>query len=377
MNFLMPTRIVFGSGVLASLKDMVYNDLKSKKPFLVTDQGLARGRMPEKILSGLKGAGMFDGVEPNPRSTTVNKAGELIRRETPDLIIALGGGSAMDAAKAVALLATNPGCIEDYEGKGKYKRSPLPLLAIPTTCGTGSEVTWVSVINDPARRFKMSIKGPDMFPRVALVDPDLLMSLPKPVVAATGCDALTHAIEAYTVKPASPMTDLFAGRAIRNITGSIETAVQDIVNETGARENLMLGSTLAGIAFGNSDVGAVHCISESIGALFDVPHGVANAVFLPHVMKFNLPACIGRYAEIADMMNIGEGDQDTAAERLVQWIKDLNRRLGIPKFNELGIPESEFPRIAEYSFQNNSNPSNPRKVSVKDYVCILEGALAD
>ena len=216
-----------------------------------------------------------------------------------------------------------------------------------------------------------------MFPSVALVDPDLLKTLPGPVVASTGLDALTHAIEAYTSKPASPITDLFALKAIKLIFNSIETAYRNIEGEDEARENLMLGSTMAGVAFGNSDVGAVHCISESIGALFDIPHGVANALFLPYVMQFNASACTERFADIACAAGIDEKNSRTAAEKLVEKVKSLSMTLGIPVFKELGIEKDRFEKIAEYSFKNNSNSSNPREASVEDYLNILENAYSD
>ena len=377
MNFHMPTKIIFGSGTIDSLRGLLESDLGAKRPFLVTDAGVVRAGLAERVLSQVPHSEIFDEIEPNPRSTTVNRAAELARKIKPDVIIALGGGSAMDAGKAVALLVTNAGGIEDYEGKERYIKPPLPLLAVPTTCGTGSEVTWVSVITDTRRKFKMSIKGVKMFPAVALVDPDLLISLPRATIAATGLDALTHAVEAYTVKPASVITDSFALKAIRLISGAIKRAYKDISQDHDAREGLMLGSTLAGIAFGNSDVGAVHCISESIGALFDVPHGVANALFLPYVMAFNLPACGDRYADIAQAMGLAETDKNLAARQLVESIKTLSRALGIPSFRELGIDQGHFPMIARYAFENNSNLSNPRQAHIEDYQGLLEEAFSD
>ena len=377
MNFHMPTQILFGAGKIASLKDILEGDMHAERPFLVTDAGVVEAGLAERVLSQVPHSKTFDEIEPNPKSTTVNRAAESARKIEPDAIIALGGGSAMDAAKAVALLVTNTGVIEDYEGKERYTNPPLPILAVPTTCGTGSEVTWVSVITDTRRKFKMSIKGGKMFPTVALVDPDLLISLPRATIASTGLDALTHAVEAYTVKPASMITDSFALKAVRLISGAINRAYEDIAGDHDARESLMLGSTLAGIAFGNSDVGAVHCISESIGALFDVPHGVANALFLPYVMAFNLPACGDRYADIAQAMGLPESDKKPAARHLVERIKTLSQTLGIPSFRELNIDQSHFPKISRYAFQNNSNPSNPRQANIADYQGILEDAFSD
>jgi alcohol dehydrogenase len=317
---------------------------------------------------------VFDEVEPNPKHMTVNRAGEIVRALKPDLVIGLGGGSVLDTAKAIALLAMNPGGIEEYEGREKYKATPLPVLAIPTTCGTGSEVTWVAVITHVERKFKMSIKGLQMYPAVALVDPDLLVNLPPLLVASTGLDALTHALEAYTAKPASFLTDMLALEALRLIFRHLPAAYQDIKQNAEAREGLMLGSLLAGMAFGNSDVGAVHCLAESVGSLYDTPHGVACAVFLPYVMEFNLPAAKAKYARIAAVSGIQARDQEEAAAGLIHKIQEFSLALSIPAFRDLKIPERDFDLIAQKSFANNSNPSNPREAGVKDYLDILRRA---
>jgi alcohol dehydrogenase len=374
MNFHMPTRLIFGPGSFDALDSMIREDLHANQPVLITDRNLRQVGLVERVTSLLGDVEVFDDVEANPKSATVNRMGDIIRQEKPDAIIAVGGGSAIDAGKAVALLATNQGKIEEYEGRERYSRAPLPVLAVPTTCGTGSEVTWVSVITDTSRNFKMSIKGPKMFPAVAVVDPDLLLSLPAHIVASTGMDALTHAIEAFTVKPATVITDMFALKAIQLIWESLPRAYENITEEKAARENLMYGSTLAGFAFGNSDVGAVHCISESIGALFDVPHGVANAVFLPPVMRFNLPVCMTRYARIAAAIGIAGKDEEDSAQGLLDEVEIMSRRIGIPHFADLAIAAEEFEVIARYSWQNNSNPSNPREVTQQDYLAILEDA---
>ena len=371
MNFFLPTKIIFERGALKDLNRVVAQTLASKIPVIVTDRGIRESGLLNQVTSQIEAAAVFETIEPNPKSPTVNDLGEAVREIRPDLVVAVGGGSPIDAGKAVALLATNPGKIEDYEGREKYTTSPLPVLAIPTTCGTGSEVTWVSVITQPERRFKMSIKGARMFPALALVDPEVLNTLPRHLIASTGMDALTHAIEAYTVKPATPVTDLFAHEAVSRISGSLKEAFDDITRNQEARDNLMMGSTLAGVAFGNSDVGSVHCISESIGALFDIPHGVANAVFLPHVMRFNLSKSFGKFADLARLFGISRGDERERAESLIQRIQELAAYLGIPEFRELGIDPAEFPLIAKYAFQNNSNGSNARTATSDDYLDIL------
>lgn len=374
MQFHNPTRIIFGSGAIKQVKAEVERAGGDDHPLIVTDRGLVAAGLAAKLLSEFPRAMVFDEVENNPRHTTVNRAGDMARRIAPRVIIGLGGGSALDAAKAVALLATNPGGIEDYEGRARYKSIPLPLVAVPTTCGTGSEVTWVSVITHSGRKFKMSIKGPAMFPATALVDPDLVRSLPEPLVASTGMDALTHAVEAFTARPANALTDMFAREAFRLILSSITGAWADIKANTEARERLMLGSLTAGLAFGNSDVGAVHCLAESIGALFDTPHGTANAVFLPYVMEFNAPAAASRYAELARLAGIEDPDESRAAQKLIGRIKDISRQLGIPSFRSLNLPESAFQELADKSFANNSNPSNVREATAADYLSLLRKA---
>lgn len=371
MRFQVPTRIIFGPGTIAQIKETVEADLKAERPFLVTDKGIREAGIADNVISSFPDISVFDEIEQNPKHSTIDRAGSLAREFKPDLIIGLGGGSALDAAKAIALLGTNPGLIEDYEGRAKYKVPPLPVLAIPTTCGTASEVTWVAVITHTERKFKMSIKGPLMFPAVALVDPDLLATLPPPLVASTGMDALTHAIEAYTVKPATYITDIFARASLKYVFQSIEEAYEDIRGNTKAREKIMLGSMLAGFAFGNSDVGAVHCIAESVGSLLDTPHGVANAIFLPYVMEFNLPCAARRFAEISRLAGIHEVDDYEAARMLIQKVKTLSRKLRIPTVRDIGLNEDHFLEIAQKSFANNSNPSNPREASVDDYMQIL------
>jgi len=374
MLFHMPVRLYFGSGEIVNLKFLVDEYLKAENPVLVTDKGIVASGLLEKVVSQFPGIQIFDEIEANPKSDTINKIAGEMRGVGSDLIIGLGGGSPLDAGKALALLGTNDGNIEAYEGKEKYKNDPLPFLAIPTTCGTGSEVTWVSVITDVNRKFKMSIKGPKMYPVASIVDPDLIKTLPPSIIASTGLDALTHAVEAYLSKPATLITDTHAIKAVKMILGAIEGAYLDIEKNYTDRENLMFGSTIAGFAFGNSDVTAVHCISESIGALYDIPHGVANSIFLPHVLEYNLPDCFEKMAVLARQVGITQTDDIKASNAFIQLIVDLSKRLGIPLFKDLKIGEDQFEKIAEMSFENNSTPSNPRALGKKDYLNILVNA---
>lgn len=374
MLFHMPARLYFGSGEIENLKLIIDETVKAVNPVLITDKGIVQSGLLEKILPQLPGIKIFDTIEANPKSDTINKIAVEMRRLSPDLVIGLGGGSPLDAGKALALLGTNQGNIEAYEGKEKYKNDPLPFLAIPTTCGTGSEVTWVSVITDVNRKFKMSIKGPKMYPAVSIVDPDLIKTLPPSIIASTGLDALTHAVEAYLSKPATPITDNHAVKAVTLILGSIDGAFDNIEENVKDRENLMFGSTIAGFAFGNSDVTAVHCISESIGALYDIPHGVANSIFLPHVLSYNLPECYKKMATLARTAGIENTDDMEASKAFIQLIQTVSKRLGIPLFRDLKIGKETFDIIADMSFENNSTPSNPRKLVREDYLRILENA---
>lgn len=215
MLFHMPVRLYFGSEEISNLKLIINEYLKADNPVLVTDKGIVHSGLLEKVLPQLPGITIFDEIEANPKSDTINRIAGQIRRLNPDLVIGFGGGSSMDAGKALSLLGTNDGDIEAYEGKEKYINAPLPFLAIPTTCGTGSEVTWVSVITDVNRKIKMSIKGPKMYPAVSIVDPDLIKTLPPSIIASTGLDALTHAVEAYLSKPSTLITDTYAEKAVR------------------------------------------------------------------------------------------------------------------------------------------------------------------
>ncbi len=374
MRFHLPTEILFGPGVSAELERILREKFQSRRTLLVTDRGVVDAGIVGKIANGMGEITVFDEVEPNPRHTTIDRGGALAREIDPDCVVGLGGGSSLDASKAIAVLATNPGPIEDFEGRDRYRTAPLPVVAIPTTCGTGSEVTWVSVISHTGRKFKMSIKGQLMYPAVALVDPDLLASLPRSLVASTGLDALTHAIEAYTSRPASFITNALALESLRLIFRHLPRSFKDIAGDGPAREAMMMGSLLAGMAFGNSDVGAVHCLAESLGSVYDIPHGVANAVLLPSVMEFNLEVAVERYAEIAAVAGVGSPTPLEASRNLIRKVRDLCRELSIPEFQELGIPEDDYPTIARKSFENNSNPSNPREARVEDYTSILENA---
>ncbi len=376
VDFHFPTRLKFGRGVAQGLRNYLAENWPQGKILWVTDQGIRAAGLIDSLLGDLAEIEVFDEVEANPKSSTIDRAACLARRFQPAVVVGIGGGSVLDAAKAIALLVTNPGTIASYEGRRKYIHPPVPVVAVPTTCGTGSEVTWVAVVTDENRKFKMSIKGPEMFPHTALVDPDTLLTLPSSLVASTGLDALTHAIEALNVKPATYLTDLLALEAIKLIITSLKDAYLDIKNNHQARERIMLGSTVAGLAFGQSDVGAVHCLSEALGAWYDLPHGVTNAIFLPLVMEFNFDYAFPKYARAAYYLELVEReiDERSAARELVNLVASLTQEVNIPSVKELGIKESDFPHLAQKAEENNSNPSNPRPATQEDYLALLKKA---
>lgn len=363
-GFRIPTRIHHGAGTLGDAGSIA-RGLGFHRVLLVLDPGLAGTAWPDRLRAACDGAGLpvaeFDRIPANPRLGTVEAAAEVARLHRADGIVALGGGSTLDTAKAAALQATNPGPLRQWVGRTLFPRDPLGVLAIPTTAGTGSEVTWVSVVTDPDARVKLSIKGEALFPRAAVTDPDLLSTLPSPLAAATGMDALTHALEALTGTRANPFSDACAREAARALFTWLPVLVESGGQDPAARAATMQASTLAGIAFGNADVGAVHCLSESLGGMFDVPHGLANAMLLEPVLRSHRPHIDDAVA------SLGGGDP----EPWFQQLRTLPKRLGIPPFPDLGLDPASFPQVARRAVENGSNGSNPRPMGESDYLDLL------
>ena len=379
IGYRMPTRVHIAPGSRARLPEVAAS-LGLERVVLVVDPGLQATPWPEEIQQTLSDAGVgvetFDQVEPNPRTTTAARIAEELRAAGADGVVALGGGSVLDAAKAAAMLATNDGTPEDYEGPNRYSNPPLPLIAIPTTCGTGSEVTWVSVLSHPPTRRKISVKGETMFPDQALVDADLIATLPGDLIAWTGLDALTHALEATTCTLANPVSDALAEKAVVLLFEYLERAVADVENDTQAREAVMRASTTAGLAFGNADVAGVHCLSEAIGGLFDVPHGLANAILLSPVLRYHRPHVEHRLAELEALVYPAGDPRVPAAWRagsFLDRIDGLTDRLDTPPFSSFEVPTSDYPAVAEQAVRNGSNGSNPQPMAEEDYLTILRG----
>ena len=322
------------------------------------------------------GAELFNDVEANHSTVTVEKAVQAFKESGGDCIIALGGGSPMDVAKAVGVVAVYGGAIEDYEGGGKVPGKITPVIAIPTTAGTGSEVTAFTVITDHARNYKLTVFSYELIPQYALLDPELMMSLPESVAAATGIDALVHAIEAYLSKAASPFSDSMAEKAMELIGGSLRLFVSDRKNKEAASA-MLTGSMFAGLAFSWARLGNVHAMAHPLGGYFDVPHGVANAILLPIVMAYNAPAENGRYKKIYQYLTPDKKTEENfTPDFLVNELRDLTNSLGIPKnLTEVGVREDKIPAMAADAMKSGNILVNPRETTIEDIKALYLAAM--
>ncbi len=373
-SFELPTKIEYGVGAVGGLAD-VLKILNAASVLLVTDNGVVSSGLLERIIDQLEAHKLkwkiFDGVEPNPKDYNVQQGADIASRFGPDCLVALGGGSPIDCAKAMAVVVRQGGAVRDYEGPNKIGADVLPLIAIPTTAGTGSEVTFSSVITDSREKFKFSIKDCRIAPRVAMVDPEMTLTMPPELTASTGMDALTHAIEGFTARASEPIADAAALYAVELISTYLRTAVSDGSN-LEARAGMLMGSVLAGIAFSHSDVAAVHCVAEALGGKYDAPHGVCNAVVLPAVMAYNMEYCKGRYARIAAAMGLACQGVDAGAQEAVKAVQKLACDVHLPEFSSLGVHENDLEELAFNSFKNGSNIDNPRPMTQADYLKLFQ-----
>jgi alcohol dehydrogenase len=380
-EFHLPTKIEFGTGLINQVGQQTKRLLPGRRAMLVTDQGIKQVGIADRVLSSLADAGFtvefFDRVEPNPKDVDCEAGGLTAIEFGADVIVAVGGGSVMDSAKAIALLQTHKGRLAQYEGRGKVTKDVTPIIAIPTTSGTGSEVTRSSVVTDTTRRIKMSVRDLRLAPRLALVDPETTYALPATLTATTGMDALVHAIEAYTCRAANAFSDIFAQAAMGKIFPWLRTAVHHGNNEE-ARTALMLGSLLAGVAFSHADVAAVHCLAEALGGLYDIPHGAANSIFFPAVTAYNAAVDPKKHKQAAAACGLpvdGLTDEE-ASLLLVNELKKLSQEIGIPTFASYDcVKEEDFAFLAEASERNGSTPSNCRLIDKAGYLTILEKVL--
>jgi alcohol dehydrogenase len=369
-SFELPTKIEYGVGIVERLAEII-KALNAESLLVVTDKGIRNSGLLERI-SNLLDTGklaykIFDNVESNPKDYNVAEGAEIAQQLDPDCVVTIGGGSPIDCAKAIAVVARQGGAARDYEGPDRIGTDVLPLIAIPTTAGTGSEVTFSSVITDSQEKYKFSIKDPKIAPKVALLDPAMTLTMPPDLTASTGMDALTHAIEGFTANAAEPIADSAALYAIEMITAYLRTAVSDGQNME-ARAGMLLGSVLAGIAFSHSDVAAVHCVAEALGGKYDAAHGICNAVVLPAVMDYNLDYCKDRYARIATAMGLSYDNIEDGARQAVKAVQKLAADVHLPEFGSLGVQEADFEELALNSFKNGSNIDNPRPMAKEDYL---------
>jgi alcohol dehydrogenase len=370
--------IYFGCGTIQQLPDLTLR-YGSGPVLVVMDPFLSKGVLKERIFKELRSKKLtpilFTRLEREPAPLSAESGAELARGKKCSLVIGIGGGSALDTAKAVAVLARNKGKVKDFVGLDLVPKPGLPTIMVPTTAGTGSEVTFTAVFTNRADKTKGGINSRFLYPTIALLDPELTLGLPPKITAQTGMDALTHAMEAYTSNKANPISDLVAEKAIRLIGKHLAKAVKN-GRDLKAREGMLLGSLLAGMALANAGVGAVHAMAYPLGALFNIPHGLANAVLLPYVLDFNRQACPERFARMASWLSASEieDSSEAGAKKCVGKIIRLSRAIGIPRnLKELKIPKRAIPAMAEGAIKvARPIENNPRKISVGDIISLYE-----
>ena len=375
--FKVPPIIHFGQGV-ASLTGKEAARLGARHVLLITDSFLASSGLIDPVLQSLAenkiAVSLYDQVNTEPTLEHVDACLHLYATNSADLVIGLGGGSPIDVAKAISALVGNPGELKNYMGIGKLQKNGPPIIAIPTTAGTGSEATCTTIITDAENNVKMLIISDTLMPQVAIVDPLLTMSMPKGITAATGLDALTHAIEAYVSRKAQPMSDIFALSAVSLLAKYLPKAWTN-PDDVEARTNTLLGALQAGIAFSNASVALVHGMSRPIGAIFHVPHGVSNAALLGVVTRFSLPGANQRYAEIALAMGLSDqGSHEATSLAGAEKIEELIRFMGIPGLAELGVSKEQLDanvsKMADDAMASGSPDNNP-KIASKDEIIDL------
>lgn len=380
-GFFIPTVTLMGIGSYKEIGKQV-KALGGKKPFICTDKGITKAGITQKIVDLIKqDAGVdtvvFDGTVPNPTDTNVHDGLKIYKDKKCDLIISLGGGSAHDCGKGIGIVSTNGGHIRDFEGVNKSTKPMPPFIAVNTTAGTASEMTRFCIITNTSNHVKMAIVDWRVTPNVAINDPLLMVGMPPALTAATGMDALTHAVEAYVSTIATPVTDACALQAIRLIATNLRAAVANGADML-ARDNMAYAEYLAGMAFNNASLGYVHAMAHQLGGFYDLPHGVCNAILLPHVEKFNLIAKVDRFVDIAQAMgeNVEGLSPRDAAEMALMAIKQLSVDVGIPSgLTELGVKTKDLKTMALNAQKDACGFTNPRTPSLDDIIQIYKWAL--
>ena len=379
----LPRIMRIGGGASATLGELLVS-MGLSRPLIVTDAFLVGQGWVDRLVgqlgaSGISGVRVFSETVPDPTDNSILKGIEFLRAGDHDCVVGFGGGSPLDSAKAIAVFGSLPGAIRDYRAPHSQDAPGLPIIAIPTTAGTGSECTRFTIITDEASSEKLLCQGLAYLPMAALVDYELTLTMPARLTADTGIDSLTHAIEAYVSKKANAFSDTFALKAMAAIAPNIRTAVNEPGNRA-AREAMMLGANFAGIAFSNASVALVHGMSRPVGAFFHVPHGLSNAMLLPVVTNFSAPAATARYADCARSMGVAkaeEGDQASVA-RLLEELEALNSDLEVPSPARYGIAKSAWDEVvdvmAEQAIASGSPGNNPLVPSVEEIRALYQQA---
>ncbi|UCE56011.1 MAG: iron-containing alcohol dehydrogenase [Desulfobacterales bacterium] len=379
-EFNISTRIVYGRNAAAQMGEIA-GGFNLKKIQLITDKGVANSGTLEFLLRPLKDAGIaaiiYDDVEYNPTVQTVDKAAQQFRDEACEGVISVGGGSPIDAGKCVGVLATNAGSASDYLGIDKVKNPAVPVICVPTTAGTAAEITDVAVLNDPTKKQKMGMRSPHVAAAVAMLDPVLTLTLPPEPTRDSGLDALTHAIESYISVNAWRVTDTLNLKAIELIGRYLRTAVHN-GNDIEARDGMLTASLLAGMGFHHTKLCLVHAITLPFGGIYNVPHGVSNAIVLPHAMKFMLPGAVSKYVDIA--MTLGEDvsgmSERAAAEKAVEAVEQLSNDVNLPTgLAPYGVKEEDLPKLSESIADNFMVPLSPRIAKAEDILEICKAAM--
>ena len=377
-TFSVPQNIIVGKGSLAKLPE-VAEKLGGKKAFIISGPHLNKMGIVKSCQDAMKEkeieSSSFTETEGNPSVETVDKAAAAFKESGADFIVALGGGSPMDVAKAVGVVAKYGGRITEYEGADKVPGDIIPLIAVPTTAGTGSEVTAFSVITDHSRDYKLTVFSYKLIPSYAILDAELLTTAPASVAAACGIDAMVHALEAYISTAASPFSDAMAEKALELIGANIRSYVANR-GDIAAAESMLVGSLFAGIAFSWARLGDVHAMSHPVSAYFNVPHGVANAILLPTIVEYNMLADKGKYLKIYNYIAaLPVAPDEFTPDMLVDEILELNEALGIPAgLSEAGVTKDKFDAMADDAMKSGNIAVNPRSTTKKDILALYEKA---
>jgi alcohol dehydrogenase len=380
-GFFIPNVTLMGVGAYKAIGKQI-RTLGGTKPFICTDQGIVDSGILDQVVEVIRRdcevePEVYDKTQPNPTDNNVHEGLESYKENSCDLIISLGGGSAHDCGKGIGIVATNGGNIRDYEGVDQSSIAMPPFIAVNTTAGTASEMTRFCIITDTSRKVKMAIVDWRVTPNVAIDDPLLMVGMPPALTAATGMDALTHAVEAYVSTIATPVTDTCALKAIQLIAANLRAAVAN-GQDMDARDKMCYAQYLAGMAFNNASLGHVHAMAHQLGGFYDLPHGVCNAILLPHVERFNMMAKMDRFVDIAVAMgeNVDGLSVRAAAEKALEAIQTLSADIGIPAgLGELGVKEADLKIMAENAQKDACGITNPRCPNMNDVIQIYKNAI--